>query len=73
MTKSADPDQLASLDLHCLQRQGMLCLAGEGLTYFRLNKFFPHCILEFNFRYVRLYGLDIPRENWLTICKQHRD
>ena len=36
MTYSADPDQLASseptdLDLHCLLRQGMLCLAREGL------------------------------------------
>ena len=34
MTNSADPDQLASptdLDLHCLLRQGMSCLAREGL------------------------------------------
>ena len=34
MTNSADPDQLASkkptdLDLHCLLRQGMSCLAKE--------------------------------------------
>ena len=42
MTNSADPDQLASeetkkptdLDLHCLLRQGMSCLAREGLSYF---------------------------------------
>ena len=34
MTNSADPDQLASdLDLHCLLRQCMLCLAREGLLF----------------------------------------
>ena len=43
MTNSADPDQLASSDLHCLLRQGMLYLAREGLTNFRLNNF-PHTI-----------------------------
>ena len=40
MTNSANPDQLASWllqkptdpDLHCLLRQGMSCLAREGLT-----------------------------------------
>ena len=31
MTNSADPDQLADLDLHCLLRQGMACSAREGL------------------------------------------
>ena len=36
MTNSADPDQLASseatdLDIHCLLRQGMTCLARGGL------------------------------------------
>ena len=32
MTNSADPDQLASsVDLQCLLRQGMSCLAREGL------------------------------------------
>ena len=44
MTNSADPDQLASsedldLDLHCLLRQGMSCLARVVLTP-------PHNILE---------------------------
>ena len=29
MTNSADPDQLASSDLHCLPRQGMSCSARE--------------------------------------------
>ena len=33
MTDSADPDQLASLDLHCLLRQGMSCSAREGLIW----------------------------------------
>ena len=53
MTNSVDPDQLASstqiswllkkpadLDLHCLLRQGMSCLAREGLSYkmdFKIN------------------------------------
>ena len=37
MSNSADPDQLASskptdLDLHCLQRQGISGLAGQGLS-----------------------------------------
>ena len=31
MKNSADPDQLASSDLHCLLRQGMSCSAREGL------------------------------------------
>ena len=32
MTNSADPDQKPTdLDLHCLLRQGMSCLAREGL------------------------------------------
>ena len=75
MTNSADPDQLASLDLHCLLRQGMSCLAREGLTHFRLNKLIPHCILEESNSVLGMSGYmtDIPRENWLTICKQHRD
>ena len=35
MTNSADPDQKPTdLDLHCLLRQFMTCLAREGLTYF---------------------------------------
>ena len=43
MTKSVDPDQLASqkptdLDLHCLLRQGMLCSAREGLTGSNVRK-----------------------------------
>ena len=34
MTNSADPDQKPTdLDLHCLLRQGMSCLAREGLTF----------------------------------------
>ena len=34
MTNSADPDQKkpTNLDLHCLLRQGILCLAREGLS-----------------------------------------
>ena len=32
MTNSADRDQLASSDLHCLLRQGMSCSAREGLS-----------------------------------------
>ena len=38
------------------------------LTNFRLNITSPHCVLEesnFNFRYIRLCDLDIPREKWL--------
>ena len=37
------------------------------LTHFRLNKLPPHhhtLYTNFNFRYVRLCGLDIPREKW---------
>ena len=34
MTNSADPDQLPiDLDLHCLLRQGMSCLARDGLIF----------------------------------------
>ena len=34
MTNSEDPDQKPTdLDLHCLLRQGMMCLAREGLKY----------------------------------------
>ena len=45
MTNSADPDQLllqkpTDLDLHCLLRQGMSCLAREGLSLFSLKKYF---------------------------------
>ena len=31
MANSADPDELASSDLHCLLRQGMSCSTSEGL------------------------------------------
>ena len=41
MANSADPDQLASkptdLDLQCVPRQGMSCLAREGLNAFTVS------------------------------------
>ena len=37
MRNSADPDQLADLDLHCLLRQGMSRSAREGLHWFRFD------------------------------------
>ena len=42
MTNSADPDQLASsnLDPHCLQRQDIPGLAGQGLIYFWFGSLF---------------------------------
>ena len=44
MTNGVDSDQLASekptdLDLHCLLRQGMSCLAREGLSGTRFTQF----------------------------------
>ena len=43
MTNSADPDKLATdLDLHCLLRQGMSCLAREGLK--RINSGRKHLL-----------------------------
>ena len=39
------------------------------ITCFRLNEFFPHYILEelnFNLRYVRLRGFDIPSKKWIN-------
>ena len=33
MANSADQDQLASSDLHCLQKQDYLGSAGQGLSY----------------------------------------
>ena len=63
MTNSADPDHLASseaatptllqkptdLDLHCLLRQGILCLAREVLKFFQLSRTNPskHCRLGY--------------------------
>ena len=38
MANSADPDQLASSDLHCLQRQGI-----SGFSRTRVNSQFPYC------------------------------
>ena len=35
MVNSVDPDQLADLDLHCMQRQGI-----SGLSRTRVNTFF---------------------------------
>ena len=39
------------------------------LTHYRLNELRPLYIMEdsdFDFRYLRLFDLDIPREKWLN-------
>ena len=54
---------------HIWQKSHFLVLHTISLTHFRLNKLSPHYILEqpnFNFRYVRLCYLDIPRGKWLN-------
>ena len=39
MTNSADPDKPTDLDLHCLLRQGMSCLARKGLSGIRFSSY----------------------------------
>ena len=75
MTNSADPDQLASseanseidLDLHCLLRQGMTCLAREGLMIKVLSKVITDFFIIFlgisceslaDFKWICLFYLD---------------
>ena len=54
--------------LQCRKMAEIYQVYQVSLTHCRLNRLFPHKILEwfnFNFRYVLLWDLHIPREKWL--------
>ena len=67
MANSADPDQLASEDIHCLQRQGISGSAGQGLSTFTL-----HAYIYILFKKLRLWKkTDYCR--WIHLYKENSD